>query len=237
MINGIKTQDNYYLESKCCGFVTKKESKENRKGIFDILSEVNVEMKNKGYPGFSFSLVGSSRRNMVFIRKDRNFSENSFPYDHDIQIRFNSKENPISNVEGNLRKDFMNTLQKICNNNYSKYNWRFENSKSVITLKKRKRKNGKMIEIASFDIALIDIRNNKIFSMDKKNNSFLWNEIKEKFDEAERNAKKIKNDELKKEYLKLKCNNSRIDKGNDEFKSSSSLFVEAVSNIKDRTNF
>lgn len=207
-----------------CAFVSKTEAKENRKGFFDVLQKVNKQMKGLDYPGFTNKLVGSSKRNMIYIK-----SKNDNDFDHDIQVEYNSTKKPISNKLKDLRNDFAKALM----DNFPKeegVGWNVEQSTRVITIKKYKKSNG--ARIASFDLALIDAKNNRIHVLDKSNNidEAIWNEMGNVKD-AYKKAGNIDLNTLKQAYLNRKHEYKDKSKDNKDYRSSSEIFVETVNNI------
>lgn len=236
-MSAIKTQTQFKCKThNKCTFVDNAKAKKDRKDIFLIITDTNKLMKEEPlkYPGASAMLVGSSKRSMIYIK-----SENDNQYDHDIQNKYNNRKNLISdkNKTDNLRKDFIKnfreTVDKLKKSNVldNKFEWNPENSTSAITVTKTL--NG-VLE-TSFDIAFIDTLNSRIHKMDKtdpKNTKFIWNELGN-FNKSYQDAKTLKLKKLKEEYLKLKCNQKDLDKKNDNYKPSSSLFIEAVNNCKE----
>ena len=220
------TQNFKCKECEKCDFVAKKVAKENRNPIFEILNSVNKKMKK--YPGFSPALVGSSKRGMIYIK-----SKNDNEYDHDIQVFYASKNNPISDHDAkDLKKEFMQILEDELPK-HKNLKWKLEDSKRVITVKKSK--NGE--RVACFDIALIDKSNDKhkILVNNKKEKEYIWNEIGNGNEAYSYAKKEIKGEdliELKTEYLHLKHNQKNKSKDESDYKSSSKLFIEAVNNYK-----
>lgn len=205
-----------------CTFVGAKSAKENRKGIFDIVREINNKLKKLGYPGATTSLVGSSKRNMIFIK-----SKNSNQYDHDLQNIYFSTKKPIKEKGDSLRIDFINAFKDVVKGDG--YKWNISNSTRVITTTKSKDN----VLVASFDIALIDGVENKISVYNKKDDTdnYIWNELKD-VKQAYIDAKNIDKNTLKQEYLNLKHLYKDISKKDERHKSSASLFIEAVNNTK-----
>ena len=223
----IITQNLKCKECEKCDFVAKKVAKENRNPIFEILNVVNKKMKDEKYPGFSPALVGSSKRGMIYIK-----SKKDNEYDHDIQVFYASKNNPISDHDAkDLKKEFMQILEDELHK-YKNLKWKLEDSTRVITVKKSK--NGE--RVACFDIALIDKSgdNHKIL-VNKKEEEYIWNEIGNGNEAYFYAKEKIKGEdliELKTEYLHLKHNQKNKSKDESDYKSSSKLFIEAVNNYK-----
>lgn len=209
-----------------CTFATEELTKKNIKSFFDILHKANKLMKKKGYPYVSsFFLVGSSKRNMVYLK-----SKNSDEYDFDIQCFYNNSKKPVKEYTNDLRKKFMDSLQEIFNTQeYSGYKWIKEDSTSVITIKKSL----KTKRLAAFDLALIDVVSGQIHINDKKNNRYIWNKLGN-IQEAYQYANKLEIKDLKREYINLKCNQKNLSKDHKDYKPSSNLFIEAVNNLKKR---
>lgn len=70
-----------------CSFVGRKKAVGNRRDIFQILHKINKWLKEEQLPPVStFKLVGSSKRNMIFIKNN-----NDNQYDHDIQCFYNNR--------------------------------------------------------------------------------------------------------------------------------------------------
>ena len=221
----MRTQENFKC-NKCtkdkCTFVNNKTAKENRQGIFEILLKANKLMKAKGYPGACFSLVGSSKRSMIYIK-----NENTLTYDHDIQNLYYNQKNTIQKYTKTLRNDFISCLKEVFPNK-NLYIWKTENSTKVITIKKLDFSSNLL---ASFDVALLDAFNNKIHIFEKKNNESIWNELGN-INESYLYAKKLNMSKLKQEYLNLKHNQKWMAKTDENYKHSFELFIEAVRNIK-----
>lgn len=211
-----------------CALVAHESALKNRKGIFDILLDVNDSLKQKGYPGAIFSLVGSSKRKMIYV-KNRN--DEHCKYDHDIQCFYTSGMDKFTNQ---LRNDFINSLKIILQKKKHKvFDYKIENSTRVITFKMSKYDEKNSMYDAFFDIALIDREGSTIHVYDKKSNQYIWNQL-ENINDAYHDAQTLEIMDLRREYINLRCNQKTLSKEHKNYKSSSSLFIEAVNNVKNR---
>lgn len=210
-----------YKDCKKCGFVSKKKAKKNRKIFYSMLVEAIKWMKkDKGFSGATSMLVGSSKRNLVFT------TGNDTNYDQDFQVLWMSTKKRITDHTNELRIDLIDSLKKYADSNYR---WSYENSTRVITVRQFNQ-DDKLI--GSFDVALIDGVDEKIHALDKGNiDKPIWNELKN-INQAYIDARDIPRGKLRQNYLNLKHLNKDKNKGDDAYKSSVALYIEAVNNSK-----
>lgn len=213
---------------KNCKYVSKTDAKNKRAEIWSFLKEVNINMKekvynenNKKYKGFTAKIVGSSKRNMIT-------QTGNSVYDTDIQIEFTSK--CAGEYPATMKHDFMNS----CNDCIGDRNFTVDNSTSVIRINMLD-DNGVLLH--SCDLAIIRPNMQQIArgkNNDKSSNDYYnWNDLGD-INQAYTDFKNMDNDEVdevKEIYIDKKCN--RPDNKDDEnYKTSSSLFIESVNEVK-----
>ena len=202
-------------------FVKKSEVKKNTKKINEIFPIVQKEVKEKYKKSFSYSMVGSAKRNLVVQLGES-------PWDVDYQILLQS---PVFEEESafEIKKFFRDSFQKHFGEEYS-----VKISTSVITICLEDSKGKHALK--SYDVAILksNLKTNKINVLkDKDKDTASWEELSSKEADCWEKRKQIKGskkwEKFRKIYLVKKGKN--ISKGNE--KSSLSIYLEAVKETMD----
>lgn len=106
-------------------YLTKKEAKDDKDYFIERADNIRLEAKDDF--SICFSLVGSSKRNMILIRED---IEND-PYDYDYQLLL------AKNKKDKSQKEIKDYFLDLFKDEFTKEdNWKVEDSTSAITIKK-----------------------------------------------------------------------------------------------------
>lgn len=203
-------------------YVTKKEYLPVKNELIELINLVQDEVRDKFT--FRFDFIGSASRNMITRDKKSNTG-----YDFDVNIRVNDEDNEYSAKE----------IRRILKDGFDKHSKKFqydyaEDSKRVLTIKVKDRKNSKILH--SCDFAVVnDYTDNQVndrqefIYFNKKQNTYEWQEQPEGFYMLDEKIGWIKENDLWQEvrdsYIERKNSN------NDPNKKSRSIFAETVAAV------
>lgn len=203
-------------------YVTKKEYLPVKNELIELINLVQDEVRDKFT--FRFDFIGSASRNMITRDKKSNTG-----YDFDVNIRVNDDDNEYSAKE----------IRRILKEGFDKHSKKFqydyaEDSKRVLTIKVKDRKNSKILH--SCDFAVVnDYTDNQVndrqefIYFNKKQNTYEWQEQPEGFYMLDEKIGWIKENDLWQEvrdsYIERKNSN------NDPNKKSRSIFAETVAAV------
>ena len=203
-------------------YVTKKEYLPVKNELIELINLVQDEVRDKFT--FRFDFIGSASRNMITRDKKSNIG-----YDFDVNIRVNDDDNEYSAKE----------IRRILKDGFDKHSKKFqydyaEDSKRVLTIKVKDRKNSKILHSCDFAVAN-DYTDNqvnyhqKFIYFNKKQNTYEWQEQPEGFYMLDEKIGWIKENDLWQEvrdsYIERKNSN------NNPNKKSRSIFAETVAAV------
>ena len=199
-------------------YVTKNEAKPVKEELYQILHEVQDVVRE--YFTFSFTPVGSSKRNMITYDTKSNIG---FDFDFNVEVndddqRFNPKE---------IRTILRNAIDRVA----PRYGYKYcEDSTRVLTIKKVNTFSSRIIHSCDFAIVYNckDGRQQYI-RFDKANNTYSWEYQGKGFVGLEKKIEWLKKKKLWEEltdYYIFKKNNN-----NDTNKHSRSIFAESVNEM------
>ncbi|MBE4704059.1 hypothetical protein [Spiroplasma platyhelix] len=194
-------------------YLVKKETKLYKKEFIDKANEI-IKLARNDF-SICFTLVGSSKRNMILIRED--IPNPSFDFDYQLLIT-NNKDNKSA-------KEIKDYFMKLFQKKFETKNWKVQDSTSAITIKKKNNN-------YSYDVAIVQ-QNLKTLKADilkhyKTNNEhkYSWETIRE-YKTYRQNLKKIKGvdlwNELREIYKDKKTNNNET--------KSYLLFIQSVNEL------
>ena len=203
-------------------YVTKKEYLPVKNELIELINLVQDEVRDKFT--FRFDFIGSASRNMITRDKKSNTG-----YDFDVNIRVNDDDNEYSAKE----------IRRILKDGFDKHSKKFqydyaEDSKRVLTIKVKDRKNSKILHSCDFAVVndCTDNQGNdrqKFIYFNKKQNTYEWQEQPEGFYMLDEKIDWIKENalwqEVRDSYIERKNSN------NDPNKKSRSIFAETVAAV------
>ncbi len=203
-------------------YVTKKEYLPVKNELIELINLVQDEVRDKFT--FRFDFIGSASRNMITRDKKSNTG-----YDFDVNIRVNDDDNEYSAKE----------IRRILKDGFDKHSKKFqydyaEDSKRVLTIKVKDRKNSKILHSCDFAVVndYTDNQGNdrqEFIYFNKKQNTYEWQEQPEGFYMLDEKIGWIKENDLWQEvrdsYIERKNSN------NDPNKKSRSIFAETVAAV------
>ena len=203
-------------------YVTKKEYLPVKNELIELINLVQDEVRDKFT--FRFDFIGSASRNMITRDKKTNTG-----YDFDVNIRVNDEDNEYSAKE----------IRRILKDGFDKHSKKFqydyaEDSKRVLTIKVKDRKNSKILHSCDFAVVndYTDNQGNdrqEFIYFNKKQNTYEWQEQPEGFYMLDEKIGWIKENDLWQEvrdsYIERKNSN------NDPNKKSRSIFAETVAAV------
>ena len=203
-------------------YVTKKEYMPVKKEVIELINLVQDEVRE--YFTFRFDFIGSEHRNMITRDNDSNTG-----YDFDVNIRINDDDNKYS------AKELKNILIQGFNKHAKKFKYDYcEDSKRVITIKVKDKKNSKILHSCDFAIVhdYIDDYGNECqeyIYFNKKQKTYEWQDQPDGYYKLEEKIEWIKDNDLwqvvRNRYLINKNNNK------DTNKKSRSIFAETVNQV------
>ena len=199
-------------------YVTKNEAKPVKEDLYQILHEVQDIVRD--YFTFSFTPVGSSKRNMITYDTKSNIG-----FDFDFNIEVNDDDEEFS-PEG-IRTILRNAIDRVA----PRYGYKYcEDSTRVLTIKKVNTFSSRIIHSCDFAIVYNckDGRQQYI-RFDKANNKYSWEYQGKGFVGLEKKIEWLKKKKLWEEltdYYIFKKNNN-----NDTNKHSRSIFAESVNEM------
>ena len=199
-------------------YVTKNEAKPVKEDLYQILHEVQDIVRD--YFTFSFTPVGSSKRNMITYDTKSNIG-----FDFDFNIEVNDDDEEFS-PEG-IRTILRNAIDRVA----PRYGYKYcEDSTRVLTIKKVNTFSSRIIDSCDFAIVYNckDGRQQYI-RFDKANNKYSWEYQGKGFVGLEKKIEWLKKKKLWEEltdYYIFKKNNN-----NDTNKHSRSIFAESVNEM------
>lgn len=199
-------------------YVTKNEAKPVKEELYQILHEVQDVVRE--YFTFSFTPVGSSKRNMITYDTKSNIG---FDFDFNVEVndddqRFNPKE---------IRTILRNAIDRVA----PRYGYKYcEDSTRVLTIKKVNTFSSRIIHSCDFAIVYNckDGRQQYI-RYNKADNTYSWEYQGKGFVGLEKKIEWLKKNKLWEEltdYYIFKKNNN-----NDTNKHSRSIFAESVNEM------
>ncbi|MCR5786395.1 MAG: hypothetical protein K6G28_01680 [Acholeplasmatales bacterium] len=203
-------------------YVTKKEYLPVKNELIELINLVQDEVRDKFT--FRFDFIGSASRNMITRDKKSNTG-----YDFDVNIRVNDDDNEYSAKE----------IRRILKDGFDKHSKKFqydyaEDSKRVLTIKVKDRKNSKILHSCDFAVVndYTDNQGNdhqEFIYFNKKQNTYEWQEQPEGFYMLDEKIDWIKENglwqEVRDSYIERKNSN------NDPNKKSRSIFAETVAAV------
>ena len=199
-------------------YVTKKEYQPIKNELIELINLVQDEVRE--YFTFRYDFIGSASRNMITRDEDSNVG-----YDFDVNLRVNDDEENYSAKE----------IKQILMNGFNRYNHLFkydfcEDSKRVITIKVKDRRNSRVLH--SCDFAVVndcEDGRQQYIHFNKAHQSYEWQYQPKGFYGLSEKIETIKESGYWQEVRNL-----YIEKNNhneDPNKKSRSIFAETVSNI------
>lgn len=202
-------------------YVTKREYMPVKKELIELINLVQDEVRE--YFTFRFDFIGSESRNMITRDEDSNTG-----YDFDINIRINDDDNNYT------AKEQKNILMEGFNKHNKNFKYDYcEDSKRVITIKVKDKKNSKILH--SCDFAIVNnyeedgIEYQQYVHFNKKQNTYEWQEQPDGYYMLPEKMEWIKENglwqEVRDRYLINKNNND------DPHKKSRSIFAETIAQV------
>lgn len=199
-------------------YVTKKEWKPVKEELLKLIKLVQDEVRE--YFTFQFEFIGSASRNTITIDEGSNRG-----YDFDVNLRVNDPDDNYSPQE----------IKQILITAFNKYGYLFEydyaeDSKRVITIKVKDRKNSRILHSCDFAVIFdCDDGRQQYIHFNKKQGTYSWEYQPKGFYHLKERMDSIKKyglwEELKGLYLDKKNMNT------DQNKKSRSIWAEAVNEI------
>lgn len=196
---------------ECCKYIPKRKILKDKREILGFLKKLQSDFKDKYGKGFSFSLVGSSKRNMVIQQQNPS-------WDFDFQIHIMSKDDIFEKetTRNGIREFIEKTIDNYTDNNNR---WsKGEQKTSSIFWKKLDNKNQ---VVKKFDLVILKwdytIESFKILQKKakipkEKNIKYIWNEVKTTYKKILNiDFKNLQNKKkfiiLRQKYIEKKCLN------------------------------
>lgn len=203
-------------------YVTKKEYQPVKNELIELINLVQDEVRE--HFTFRYDFIGSASRNMITRDEKSNTG-----YDFDINIRVNDDDDEYS------AKEIKQILRLGFDKHSKKFNYDFsEDSKRVITIKVKDKKNSRILHSCDFAIVHDYIDENgyecqEYIHFNKKQNTYEWQEQPDGFYMLPEKIEWIKENglwqEVRDRYIKNKNNNF------DSNKKSRSIFAETVAQV------
>ena len=199
-------------------YVSKNEYMPVKKELLKLINLVQDEIRE--YFTFRYDFIGSASRNMITRDEDSNIG-----YDFDVNIRVNDDDENYNAEE----------IKKILMNGFNKFNYLFkydycEDSKRVITIKVKDKKNSRILHSCDFAVVYdcSDGRQQYIH-FNKQQNSYAWEYQPKGFYQIDEKIQEIKEagywQDVRDLYLEKKNNNEDLNK------KSRSIFAETINEI------
>lgn len=194
-------------------YLSKKDAKEYKTEF--ISKSDNIKKESKDDFSICFSLVGSSKRNMILVRED--ISDPAFDFDYQLLIMKNKNDKSAEKT----KKYFLKLFQQ----EFSSTEWSVQDSTSAITIKNKN-------ENYSYDVAIMEQNlqtlKTSILKHYKENNdhTYTWEEVSE-YKVHKENLKKVKGSNLWSELRDI----YKEKKENDSETKSYLLFIESVNDL------
>lgn len=203
-------------------YVSKTEYQPFMNEVIKLIHLVQKDVKQ--YFTFNFVFIGSVDRNMV----TRDLKSN-VGFDFDVNIFPNDDDEKYS------PKDLKHIIMDALNKHVKTYKYDYcEDSKRVITIKVKDRKNSKILH--SVDFAIVndytdryDNLHQQYIFFNKKQNTYTWEEQPDGFYMLPQKIEWIKDNNLWNEVRKSYID--RKNKNNNPHKKSRSIFAETVAAI------
>ena len=199
-------------------YVTKKEYQPIKNELIELINLVQDEIRE--YFTFRYDFIGSASRNMITRDEDSNVG-----YDFDVNLRVNDDEESYSAKE----------IKQILMNGFNRYNHLFkydfcEDSKRVITIKVKDRRNSRVLHSCDFAVVYdCEDGRQQYIHFNKAQQSYEWQYQPKGFYRLSEKMEAIKDSgywqEVRDLYIEKKNNNE------DPNKKSRSIFAETVANI------
>lgn len=199
-------------------YVTKKEYQPVKKGLIELINLVQDEVRE--YFTFRYDFIGSASRNMITRDEDSNVG-----YDFDVNLRVNDDEENYSAKE----------IKQILINGFNRYNHLFdydycEDSKRVITIKVKDRKNSRILHSCDFAVVYdCEDGRQQYIHFNKNQQTYEWQYQPKGFYKLPEKMEAIKEagywQEVRDLYIEKKNNN------NDPNKKSRSIFAETITQV------
>ncbi len=199
-------------------YVSKNEYLPNKKQIIELINLVQDEVRNEFT--FRYDFIGSVERNMV-----TRAINSSVGYDFDVNLRVNDEEENYNAYE----------IKKIIMNGFNKYNHLFsydycEDSKRVITIKIKDKKNSRILH--SCDFAVVhdcEDGRQQYIRFNKNHQSYCWEYQPKGFYQQNERVAALKNEglwtDVRNVYLEKKNYNTDLNK------KSRSIYAETINEL------
>lgn len=199
-------------------YVTKKEYQPVKNELIELINLVQDEVRE--YFTFRYDFIGSASRNMITRDEDSNVG-----YDFDVNLRVNDDEENYSAKE----------IKQILMNGFNHYNHLFdydycEDSKRVITIKVKDRKNSRILHSCDFAVVYdCEDGRQQYIHFNKNQQTYEWQYQPKGFYKLPEKMEVIKEagywQEARDLYIEKKNNN------NDPNKKSRSIFAETITQV------
>ncbi len=199
-------------------YVTKKEYQPVKNELIELINLVQDEVRE--YFTFRYDFIGSASRNM--ITKD---GVSNVGYDFDVNIRVNDEEEAYTAKE----------IKQILMKGFNRYNHLFdydycEDSKRVITIKVKDRKNSRILHSCDFAVVYdCEDGRQQYIHFNKNQQTYEWQYQPKGFYKLPEKMEAIKEtgywQEARDLYIEKKNNN------NDPNKKSRSIFAETITQV------
>lgn len=195
--------------------------------LLDLIHEVQDLVRD--YFTFQYTPVGSYQRNMITYD-----SKSNVGYDFDFNIEVNVDDESYS------AKDIKNILQRAFNEVVRQYGYDYpEDSTRVLTIKKKDKKNSKIVHSCDFAIVHNYVDNGydcqQYIHFNKNQNTYSWCMQKSGFYMLPEKVEWIKENNLWNEMKQLYLQKKNLNE--DEHVHSRSLFASAVHQICQQNGF
>lgn len=199
-------------------YVTKKEYQPVKNELIELINLVQDEVRE--YFTFRYDFIGSASRNMITRDEDSNVG-----YDFDVNIRVNDEEEDYNAKE----------IKQILMNGFNRYNHLFkydycEDSKRVITIKVKDRRNSRILHSCDFAV-VYDCNDGRqqYIHFNKSQQTYEWQYQPKGFYRLSEKIEAIKEaghwQDVRDLYIDKKNNNT------DPNKKSRSIFAETVAQV------
>lgn len=199
-------------------YVTKKEYQPVKNELIELINLVQDEVRE--YFTFRYDFIGSASRNMITRDEDSNVG-----YDFDVNIRVNDEEEDYTAKE----------IKQILMNGFNRYNHLFkydycEDSKRVITIKVKDRRNSRILHSCDFAV-VYDCNDGRqqYIHFNKSQQTYEWQYQPKGFYRLSEKIEAIKEaghwQDVRDLYIDKKNNNT------DPNKKSRSIFAETVAQV------
>ena len=201
-------------------YVTKKEYLPVKKELIELINLVQDEVRD--YFTFRFDFIGSASRNMITRDNDSNVG-----YDFDVNIEVND--------DNYSAKELKNIIMQGFNKHTKKFSYDYcEDSKRVITIKVKDKRNSKILHSCDFAIVnnYVDSEgydHQEYVHFNKNQNTYEWQEQPQGFYLLDEKIEWIKDNGYWQEVRDRYLYNKNVN--NDLNKKSRSIFAETVAQI------